>query len=66
METLYTNQSNGKKTFSGECEPKKDVVMIDEFKDFEELPFGSVSKELNKDLLFLGFVGLTQFVTSLN
>ena len=36
MQTLYTNQSNGKKTFSGECEPKKNVVMIDEFKDFED------------------------------
>jgi len=60
--SLETLNRSGK--FSGKPQTSKTVVFIDAL-DCESVPYSEVKKDLNQELLFIGYKGLSDCVESL-
>lgn len=56
--SIYTKART--RSFSGEVEPTKTIILTDEL-TIEDVPFKLISRELNKELLFIGHALLTEY-----
>lgn len=61
---MYTTTEKFR-SFSGEIETEKDLVLVDEL-TCEDLPFKVVKRDLNSDMLFCSLKTLTEAMNILN